>query len=76
MERKQKPIFLHHLLVDLVLDGVAVLALHGYADLLQPVEALLLGYGGGEGLVHRDALGPGHRLALTPGHRLALLPAK
>ena len=64
-----------YLLGNLVLDGVALLPGHGDAELLQPVEALLLGHRGGDGLVHGDALGPGHRPALTPRHRDALLPA-
>jgi hypothetical protein len=60
--------------VDLILDGVALLAGDGDADLLQPVHTLLLRHLGGEGFLHRLALLPRHSLALLSRHWLANLP--
>ena len=64
----------HYLLGDLVLDGVALLPGHGDADLLQPVEALLLSHGRRDRLLDGDALGPGDGFALATRHSHTLLP--
>ena len=63
-----------YLLGNLVLDGVALLPGHGDADLLQPVEALLLRHRGCDWLLDGDALGPGDGFALATRHSHTLLP--
>ena len=65
-----------YLLGDLVLDGVALLTRHRHAEILQPVEALLLRHLGGEGSLHGLALLAGNGLALLPVHRHTLLPRR